>query len=161
MAYQARVAIDRIKCAIRHAEQSAQPCVHMREAGMQLLDALERLQSLDRRLQIRSRVAVERNLNRSLLMATSPIRTATASPNNMTAAVEGTSPAWQQITEPHRLLTINDVAELLGVSKAWVYDHVTRKRPFLPCVRLGEITQFRRRHNAFRPSQIRPPDIPQ
>jgi excisionase family DNA binding protein len=77
-------------------------------------------------------------------MATSPIRTATASPNNMTAAVEGTSPASQQSTEPHRLLTINDVAEWLGVSKAWVYDHVTRKRPFLPCVRLGEITRFRR-----------------
>ena len=61
MAYQARVAIDRIKFAIRHAEQFAQPCVHMREAGMQLLDALERLESLDRRFQMRSRVAVERN----------------------------------------------------------------------------------------------------
>lgn len=43
-----------------------------------------------------------------------------------------------------RLLTINDVAEWLGVSKAWVYDHATRKRPFLPCVRFGELTRFRR-----------------
>jgi excisionase family DNA binding protein len=43
-----------------------------------------------------------------------------------------------------RLLSINDVAEWLGVSKAWVYDHATRKRPFLPCVRLGELTRFRR-----------------
>ena len=57
MAYQARVAIDRIKFAIRHAEQFAKPCVAMREAGMQLLDALQRLESLDRRFQARSRSA--------------------------------------------------------------------------------------------------------
>lgn len=43
-----------------------------------------------------------------------------------------------------RLLTIGDVAEWLGVSKAWVYDHTTRKKPMLPCVRLGEMTRFRR-----------------
>ena len=40
MAYQARVAIDRIKFAIGHTEQFAKPNVDMREAGMQLLDAL-------------------------------------------------------------------------------------------------------------------------
>lgn len=43
-----------------------------------------------------------------------------------------------------RLLTIHDVAAWLGVSKGWVYDHTTRKRPFLPCIRLGEMTRFRR-----------------
>ena len=48
MAYQARVAIDRIKFAIKHAEQFAVPCDAMREAGLQLLDALERLEALDR-----------------------------------------------------------------------------------------------------------------
>ena len=57
MAYQARVAIDRIKFAIRHAEQFAKPCDAMREAGMQLLDALQRLEALDRRFQTRSRIA--------------------------------------------------------------------------------------------------------
>jgi len=57
MAYQARVAIDRIKFAIRHAEQFAKPCEAMREVGMQLLDALQRLESLDRRFQARSRIA--------------------------------------------------------------------------------------------------------
>lgn len=57
MAYQARVAIDRIKFAIRHAEQFVKPCDAMREAGMQLLDALQRLESLDRRFQVRSRFA--------------------------------------------------------------------------------------------------------
>lgn len=61
MAYQARIAIDRIKFAIRHTEQFSKPCIHMREAGLQLLDALERLESLDRRFQIRSRCAVDRN----------------------------------------------------------------------------------------------------
>src|SRR5437868_5431113 len=54
MAYQARIAIDRIKFAIRHAEQFGKPSDAMREAGMQLLDALQRLESLDRRFQARS-----------------------------------------------------------------------------------------------------------
>ena len=61
MAYQARVAIDRIKFAIKHTEQFSKPCIHMREAALQLLDALERLESLDRRFQIRSRVAADRS----------------------------------------------------------------------------------------------------
>ena len=56
MAYQARVAIDRIKFAIRHTEQFARPCDVMREASLQLLDALERLEALDRRFQVRSRM---------------------------------------------------------------------------------------------------------
>ena len=61
MAYQARVAMDRIKFAIKHAEQFSKPCIHMRDASLQLLDALERLESLDRRFQIRSRIAVATN----------------------------------------------------------------------------------------------------
>jgi hypothetical protein len=32
MAYQARVAMDRIKFAIKHAEQFSKPCIHMRDA---------------------------------------------------------------------------------------------------------------------------------
>ena len=56
MAYQARVAIDRIKFAIRHADQFGKPCNALREAGMQLLDALQRLESLDRRFQARSQI---------------------------------------------------------------------------------------------------------
>jgi excisionase family DNA binding protein len=43
-----------------------------------------------------------------------------------------------------RLLTIDDVAKWLRVSKAWVYDHTTRKKPLLPCIRMGEMTRFRR-----------------
>ncbi len=43
-----------------------------------------------------------------------------------------------------RLLTIDDIARWFGVSRAWVYDHTTRKRPLLPCIRLGEMTRFRR-----------------
>ena len=55
MAYQARVAIDRIKTAIKHTEQFAPRTDTILEAGLQLLDALERLESLDRRFQQRSR----------------------------------------------------------------------------------------------------------
>ena len=60
MAYQARTAIDRIKFAIKHADQFGKPCDTMREAGMQLLDALQRLESLDRRFQARSGIATPR-----------------------------------------------------------------------------------------------------
>ena len=56
MAYQARVAIDRIKFAIKHTEQFAPHTDPIREAGLQLLDALERLESVDRRFQQRSRI---------------------------------------------------------------------------------------------------------
>ena len=58
MAYQARVAIDRIKFAIKHAEQFARPCETMREISLELLDALERLEALDRRFQARSRMFI-------------------------------------------------------------------------------------------------------
>jgi hypothetical protein len=55
MAYQARVAIDRIKFAIKQAEQFAPRTDQIREANLQLLDALERLETVDRCFQERSR----------------------------------------------------------------------------------------------------------
>jgi hypothetical protein len=58
MAYQARVAIDRIKFAIKHTEQFGPQTGQMREAGLQLLDALQRLETVDRRFQERSRVCL-------------------------------------------------------------------------------------------------------
>jgi hypothetical protein len=57
MAYQARVAIERIRFAIRHAEQFSKPCDQMREVGLQLLDALDRLESVERRFQVRSQTS--------------------------------------------------------------------------------------------------------
>jgi hypothetical protein len=56
LAYQARVAIDRIKFAIRQTEQFAPRTDEIREAGLQLLDALDRLQRAERRFQERFRV---------------------------------------------------------------------------------------------------------
>jgi excisionase family DNA binding protein len=41
------------------------------------------------------------------------------------------------------LLTAQDVARILRVSVAWVYDHADRKRPRLPSVRLGKAVRFR------------------
>ena len=58
MAYQARVAIDRIRFAIKHTDQSGLHSDEMREVGLQLLDALERLETIDRRFQERSRNGV-------------------------------------------------------------------------------------------------------
>jgi hypothetical protein len=56
MAYQARVAIDRIRFAIKHTEQFGPRTDQMRETGVQLLDALQRLEAVDRRFQERSRL---------------------------------------------------------------------------------------------------------
>ncbi len=61
MAYQARIAIDRIKFAIKHAEQFLKPCMPMNDVGLQLLDALQRLESVDRRFQLRSRTCAEKD----------------------------------------------------------------------------------------------------
>ena len=55
MAYQARVAIDRIRFAIKHTEQFGPRSDQMREAALQLLDALQRLETVDRSFQARSR----------------------------------------------------------------------------------------------------------
>ena len=55
-AYQARVAIDRIRFAIKHTEQFCPKSNPLREAGWQLLDALQRLETVDRRFQERSRI---------------------------------------------------------------------------------------------------------
>jgi len=49
-----------------------------------------------------------------------------------------------------RLLTLDDVAEYLNVSKDWVRDHATRRRPRIPVVRLGSKRAILR----FRPSDI-------
>jgi hypothetical protein len=65
MAYQARVAMDRIKFAIKHAEQFGTQTEPMREAGLQLLDAFQRLETADRRFQKRTHAARERDPDNS------------------------------------------------------------------------------------------------
>ena len=51
--------IDRIRFAIKHTEQFCPRSDQLREAGLQLLDALERLETVDRRFQTRSRISRE------------------------------------------------------------------------------------------------------
>jgi predicted DNA-binding transcriptional regulator AlpA len=41
-------------------------------------------------------------------------------------------------TDP--LLTVEDVAERLNVTKDWVWDHSSRKVPYLPVIRIGDGT---------------------
>ena len=59
MAYQVRIAIERIRFAIRHVEQFGAPCPQVRDAALQLLEALDRLETVDRRFQVRSRTSRE------------------------------------------------------------------------------------------------------
>jgi hypothetical protein len=65
LAYQARVAMDRIRFAIKHTEQFAPHTDQMQEAGLQLLDALQRLETAERRFQQRSRIVAEPRRGRS------------------------------------------------------------------------------------------------
>ncbi len=55
MAYQVRVAIDRIRFAVKQAEQLTH-ADQRREVGLQLLDAIDRLEAVDRCFQDRSRI---------------------------------------------------------------------------------------------------------
>jgi excisionase family DNA binding protein len=52
-----------------------------------------------------------------------------------------------QQSQPGTLLSLDDVAALLRVSRAWVRDHATRRNPRIPVVRLGgkrALLRFRR-----------------
>jgi hypothetical protein len=55
MAYQSRVAIDKIRFAIKQLEPSTIDQAVVREASLQLADALDRLEGADRRFQQRFR----------------------------------------------------------------------------------------------------------
>jgi hypothetical protein len=63
LAYHAHVAIDRIRFAIRHVEQFGKPCDQMRDTNLQLLDALEGLETAELRFQVCSRRGGSKNGN--------------------------------------------------------------------------------------------------
>jgi hypothetical protein len=41
------------------------------------------------------------------------------------------------MTENGKLLTIDEVADQLSASRAWVRDHCSRREPRIPVVRMG------------------------
>ena len=44
------------------------------------------------------------------------------------------------LQEKDPLLTAEDVAQRLNVTKDWVWDHSSRKPPYLPVIRMGDGT---------------------
>lgn len=53
-------------------------------------------------------------------------------------------PRISRMDRDERLLSVGDVAKILGVSPGWVRDHATgRRRPRLTAVRLGKLLRFR------------------
>ena len=44
----------------------------------------------------------------------------------------------EEVADP--LLTVDDVARRLNVSRDWVWDHSSRKAPHLPVIRMGDGT---------------------
>ena len=55
------------------------------------------------------------------------------------------TPSIQPDRNPDRLLTVGEVADLLGMSGAWVRQHSNgMRRPAIPSVKLGKSVRFRR-----------------
>jgi predicted DNA-binding transcriptional regulator AlpA len=52
---------------------------------------------------------------------------------------------------PPRLWTLDEVAEFLQMSRAWVRDHATRRQPRIPSIRLGGHRAVLR----FRPQDVK------
>ena len=52
----------------------------------------------------------------------------------LSATVE---PVPNPSVEKDRLLSVDEVAERLNVSRDWVWDHSSRKAPYLPVIRMG------------------------
>jgi excisionase family DNA binding protein len=60
----------------------------------------------------------------------------------MIAAVQSQRPFRD---DPARLLSVEEVAALLGMSTAWVRQHANGlRRPTIPSVKLGKAVRFRR-----------------
>jgi predicted DNA-binding transcriptional regulator AlpA len=52
--------------------------------------------------------------------------------------------ATQVKADPNRLLTVGEVAAMLGMSEAWVRQHSNgMRRPCIPSVKLGKCVRFR------------------
>ena len=58
-------------------------------------------------------------------------------PNNFVPDVLSRKPP-QRAVEAEPLLTAEDVAKRLNVSTDWVWDHSSRKRPYLPVIRMSD-----------------------
>lgn len=76
--------------------------------------------------------------------ARSNLRFMTNQDENATLDAPVTHQGEQEIDVPKRpptndpLLTAEQVAERLNVSKDWVWDHSSRKTPLLPVIRMGD-----------------------
>jgi predicted DNA-binding transcriptional regulator AlpA len=44
----------------------------------------------------------------------------------------------QQMPSRDALLSVEDVAQRLNVTKDWVWDHSSRKAPYLPVIRMSD-----------------------
>jgi excisionase family DNA binding protein len=48
-----------------------------------------------------------------------------------------------QRSQTGALMTVDEVAVLLQVSRDWVRDHSSRKQPRLPVIKVGKLLRFR------------------
>lgn len=79
-------------------------------------------------------------------LPTHPPSSATVEPLNRKPPQRANEQQTNLANDP--LLTVDDVARRLNVSKDWVWDHSSRKKPLLPVIRMGDGT-LRYRRNAI------------
>lgn len=58
-------------------------------------------------------------------------------PSTFVPSVHSRKPP-HRVVEIEPLLTVEDVAERLNVTKDWVWDHSSRKAPYLPVIRMSD-----------------------
>jgi hypothetical protein len=47
--------------------------------------------------------------------------------------------------QPSEIMTVDEVADWLRVSRGWLLDHSSgRRRPLIPCIKLGRQVRYRR-----------------
>jgi excisionase family DNA binding protein len=65
--------------------------------------------------------------------------------NSMSTRPGPANPAlpFPPVSHRENLLTVAQVADRLGMSQQWIRDHVERRHPRIPCVRLGSSIRFR------------------
>jgi predicted DNA-binding transcriptional regulator AlpA len=95
---------------------------------------------------------VEQNMLRDYQHPSLPVEAASTFDENCVGVnnTESPSAGTGRVSEtdrrrsPEKLLGAKEVANWLGVSRAWVFEHSNgRRRPFLPSVKLGKSVRYR------------------
>jgi predicted DNA-binding transcriptional regulator AlpA len=76
-------------------------------------------------------------MNKALSLI-APIRSAESEEISPLQIDSGIRKPPSRVSHMEPLLTAEEVAEVLNVSTDWVWDHSSRRKPYLPVIRMGD-----------------------